>query len=181
MGARRPSRTLRRVPRRAGGEAGRAARLSLRCCPVGERAVCGEVIELELRGRQASAPASIVEPLLISDLPVFCRWRGEPPFGSPELVQMVGVVDRLVVDSEEWGELRYAELELVFDRVAVSDIAWRRTERWRFELAKHWPAIRAQEIEIGGPRAEATLLRAWLSARLHRPLADLALVEGKKL
>src|SRR5436305_7490305 len=125
MGARRPSRTLRRVPRRAGGEAGRAAQLSLRCFPVGGRAVCGEVIELELRGSYAAAPASIVEPLLISDLPVFCRWRGERPFGSGEFVQMVGVVDRLVVDSQEWDELHYTELEQIFERVAVSDIAWR--------------------------------------------------------
>jgi glucose-6-phosphate dehydrogenase assembly protein OpcA len=110
--------------------------------------------------------------LLITDLPVFCRWRGEPPFGSAELEQMVGEADRLVVDSDEWHELRYAELTEVFDRVAVSDIAWRRIESWRFELAKHWPAIREQEVEVRGPRAEATLLRAWLSARLGRAIPE---------
>jgi len=181
MGERHPSRTVLLVPRPDAQGDGLDAQLSLRCFPVGDRAVCGEVIELELRGRRAVAPASIVEPLLISDLPVFCRWRGEPPFGSTEFEQMIGVVDRLVVDSEEWDELRYAELAQIFDRVAVSDIAWRRTEPWRFELAKHWPTIREQAIELRGPRAETTLLRAWLSARLGRRLDEIAVAAAGEL
>ena len=36
------------------------------------------MIELRLRGSAAHHPGSIVLPLLVSDLPVFCRWRGEP-------------------------------------------------------------------------------------------------------
>ena len=36
----------------------------MRCFPIGDRAVCGEVIELTLRGDRADAPASIVLPLL---------------------------------------------------------------------------------------------------------------------
>ena len=81
MAERHPSRTLLLVPHPDEPD-GLDAELSLRCFPVGDRAVCGEVIELALRGDRASAPASIVLPLLISDLPVFCRWRGEPPFGT---------------------------------------------------------------------------------------------------
>ena len=48
------------------------------------------MIELQLRGNRVAAPASIVLPLLISDLPVFCRWRGEPPFGEAPWEQLVG-------------------------------------------------------------------------------------------
>jgi hypothetical protein len=180
MGERHPSRTLLLVPRPEKDD-GLDALVSIRCFPIGNRAVCGEVLELELRGRVAEAPASIVLPLLISDLPVFCRWRGEPPFGSSELEQMVGVVDRLVVDSQEWDELRYAELAQVFDRTAVSDIAWRRTESWRFALAREWPGIADREIEVSGPRAEATLLRGWLSARLGRSLDDITVAEADSL
>jgi glucose-6-phosphate dehydrogenase assembly protein OpcA len=178
MAERHPSRTLLLVPRPDAKDDRLDARLALRCYPVGDRAVCGEVIELELRGKRAVAPASIVEPLLISDLPVFCRWRGEPPFGSAEFVQMVGVVDRLVVDSEEWDELRYAELAEVFDRAAVSDIAWRRAELWRLELARRWPGIRSQRIEVRGPRAEARLLRAWVAERLGRDVESIALEQA---
>ena len=110
-------------------------------------------------------------PLAISDLPVFLRWRGEPPFGETQWEQLVGVADRVIVDSSEWGELRYHELADVFERTAVSDIAWARTDDWRIALAAHWPAIASQEIAIRGPRAEAALLRGWLASRLDRDIA----------
>jgi hypothetical protein len=178
MAERHPSRTLLLVPS-AGEPDGIDAQLSIRCYPIGDRAVCGEVIELLLRGNRAFAPASIVLPLLISDLPVFCRWRGEPEFDSVEFDQMIEIVDRLIVDSSEWDELRYDELQGVFARTAVSDIAWARTLQWRIELARYWPGIREQEIHIRGPRAEGELLRAWLNARLDRAIR--ALEEGKEL
>jgi glucose-6-phosphate dehydrogenase assembly protein OpcA len=163
----------------AGEPDGIDAQLSIRCYPIGDRAVCGEVIELLLRGNRAFAPASIVLPLLISDLPVFCRWRGEPEFDSVEFNQMIEIADRLVVDSSEWGELRYDELQGVFGLAAVSDIAWARTLQWRIELARYWPGIREQEIHVRGPRAEGELLRAWLNARLDRAIR--ALEDGKEL
>ena len=49
--------------------------------------------------------------------------------GEPELEQLVGVFDRLVVDSSEWRGLpgAYAKLATLFDRIAVSDIAWGRS------------------------------------------------------
>ena len=76
------------------------------------------VIQLTLRGRRVQALASIVTPLLVTDLPVFLRWRGELPFGAPELEQMVEVCDRLVVDSREWKDPAgaYRELEPLFEQ-----------------------------------------------------------------
>src|SRR5436305_1710619 len=73
--------------------------------PDTNRGLVTEVVELTLRGARAKAPASIVEPLLISDLPVFLRWRGEPPWDAPELEQLVDLTDRLVVDSTEWDDV----------------------------------------------------------------------------
>jgi Glucose-6-phosphate dehydrogenase subunit len=169
MRERHPSRTVILVPRPSEeGEGGIDAELSVRSFPLGERSIAGEVIELSLRGDRALAPASLVLPLAISDLPVFLRWRGEPPFGETQWDQLVGLADRVVVDSSEWGELRYAELAESFERSAVSDIAWARTGAWRVELAGRWPAIAEQEIAIRGPRAEAALLRGWLASRLGR-------------
>jgi hypothetical protein len=170
MGERHPSRTVILVPC-PGLEGGIDAELSVRAFPVGERAVVGEVIELSLRGDRSLAPASIVLPLAIPDLPVFLRWRGEPPFGETQWEQLVTVADRVVVDSSEWSDLRYAALAEDFERTAVSDIAWARTDAWRIELAGHWPAIAEQEIAIRGPRAEAELLRGWLMSRLARLVA----------
>jgi len=169
LAERHPSRTIALVPEAEAGD-GLWAELSVRCFAAEERTVCAEVIKLHLRGSRKDAPASLVLPLLISDLPVFLRWRGEPLFGTQPWEQLTGITDRLVVDSSEWDDLRYAELAEVFDVAAVSDIAWSRTQGWRVALARTWPGIREQEIRVRGPRAEATLLRGWLHARLRRAI-----------
>lgn len=138
------------------------------------RDVCSEVITLRLRGRRAQAPASIVTPLLIADLPVFLRWRGRPPFGREPFEQMADVIDRLIVDSTEWPDLpgAYAELAPYFERAAVSDIAWARTSRWRRLLASLWPGIAdVSRIRVRGTAAQAHLLAGWLRARLRRDIA----------
>jgi hypothetical protein len=173
MAERHPSRTLILVPRPDDRD-GLDVQLSLRCFPIGDRAVCGEVIELTLRGNRAIAPASIVLPLLISDLPVFCRWRGEPPFGAGEFEQLVQVADRLIVDSTEWDSLpdAYARLAELFERTTVSDIAWARTERWRSLLASLWPGVAdVRELRVHGTRAQAYLLAGWLRSRLDHDVA----------
>jgi glucose-6-phosphate dehydrogenase assembly protein OpcA len=168
MAERHPSRTLLLVPRPEEQD-GLDAVVSIRCFPIGDRAICGEVIELTLRGSRAAAPASIVLPLLISDLPVFLRWRGRPQWDTPEFRQLVGVTDRLVVDSTEWPDVPadYAPLAKLYDRVAVSDIAWDRTERWRGLLASLWPSIgTVRTLRVHGTRAQGHLLRGWLVSRL---------------
>jgi glucose-6-phosphate dehydrogenase assembly protein OpcA len=141
----------------------------------GGRAMISEVIEIRLHGRASRHPASLVLPLLISDLPVFCRWRGAPDWGGTALEELVEVADRLVVDSSEWrGPLppAYRELARRFDRVAASDIAWRRTFPWRVSLAARWPGIgHGRKLTVEGPRADATLLAGWLGARLRREIA----------
>ena len=170
MAERHPSRTLLLVPHPE-AEDGIDAELSIRCFPVGDRAVCGEVIELALRGSRSQAPASIVLPLLVSDLPVFCRWRGEPPVRRVS-VRAARRHRRPARSSTRpsGATLAAATSSTLFERTAVSDIAWSRTLKWRAELARFWPSIREQEIYVRGPRAEATLLSAWLGARLARPM-----------
>jgi hypothetical protein len=149
-----------------------------------ERSVCSEVVELRLLGKRAKAPASIVEPLLISDLPVFLRWRGEPPWGAQELHQLVDIVDRLIVDSTEWDDLPYPYRHLaeLFERTAVSDIAWARTSRWRALLASLWPGVAGVgAIRVTGTHAQALLLQGWLRSRLGRDDIALEHVEAERL
>ena len=172
LSERHPSRTilLTPAPRRKDGI---DAIVDVRTFTVdgSERAIASEVVELTLKGKRAKAPASIVMPLLITDLPVFCRWRGEPQWESPELEQLVDVVDRLVVDSVEWpGPARsYESLTALFDRVAVSDIAWSRTGGWRMRLAELWPGIRRiEQLQVTGPESDALLLAGWLRSRLRK-------------
>jgi hypothetical protein len=176
LAERHPSRTILLHPEPQSDADRLDAGVSLRCfrLPGAARELCSEVIDLRLRGRRALAPASIVAPLLIADLPVFLRWRGQPVYGDGAFEQLIDLVDRLVVDSTEWPDLpeAYAGLAERFDRVAVSDIAWARTSRWRRQLASLWPGIaEVERIRVHGTAAQAHLLAGWLRSRLERDVA----------
>jgi Glucose-6-phosphate dehydrogenase subunit len=175
MAERHPSRAILLFPEPNAGSDGIDATVSLEgyALPGVDREICSEVIELRLRGARAKAPGSIVEPLLISDLPVFLRWRGELPWGVQELDQLVAVADRLIVDSTEWDDLPYPyeHLAKLFDGIAVSDIAWARTSRWRSLLASLWPDISSvSTIRVTGTAAQALLIAGWLRSRLERDI-----------
>lgn len=173
LAERHPARTIFLVPE-PGPDAVRAS-VSVRDFAIdGGREVISEVVELHLHGRAAEHPGSIVLPLLISDLPAFCRWRGEPGWHGSALAEIVAVCDRLVVDSTEWRvpARAYPSLAALFDQASVSDLAWRRTLPWRGRIAERWPGIRRLErLRVDGPRADALLLAGWLRARLRREIA----------
>ena len=169
LAERHPSRTIVLFPE-SGGD-GLEGAVELENFPARERSICAETIRIKLHGAAAEHPASVVQPLLISDLPVFLRWRGRPPFGAAPFEELVGVVDRLIVDSTEWSDLpaAYGRLAEIFDRVVVSDIAWARTSRWRPMLASLWPAIaNVETVGVKGTAAQAFLLAGWLRSRLGR-------------
>jgi Glucose-6-phosphate dehydrogenase subunit len=173
MAERHPSRTILLFPERNADDNRIDARAEVERweVPDTDRGLVTEVVELTLRGARAEAPASIVEPLLISDLPVFLRWRGEPPWGTPELEQLIGITDRLIVDSIEWDDVpdSYPRLAELFPLCAASDIAWARTSRWRTHLATLWPDIaEVQTVRVRGTAAQAWLLCGWLRSKLGR-------------
>src|SRR5919202_7150636 len=143
LAERHPSRTIVLLPQEGTGDA-LDADVEIDGFPVSaDRSICTETIRIRLRGDGVRAPASVVQPLLISDLPVFLRWRGEPEWESDEFMQLVDVADRLIVDSTEWDALPtpYARLVEIFERVAASAIAWARTRRWCTKLASLWTEI----------------------------------------
>jgi len=174
LAERHPSRTVVLFPQ-PGAESGLDGDVEVDVYPVGEgRRICTETIRIRLKGERAAAPASVVQPLLLPDLPAFLRWRGLPPFGADSFESLIDVVDRLVVDSTEWPDLpqSYRGLTEIFDRVAVSDIAWARTSRWRPMLASLWPGIAdVKRIRVTGTAAQAQLLAGWLRSRLQRDVA----------
>jgi hypothetical protein len=171
LAERHPSRTIVLVPDPEADDALEAS-VQVECFASGEgRQVCTETIRLRLCGARAGVPASVVQPLLLPDLPVFLRWRGLPPFGERPFEELVDVVDRLIVDTTEWPELpaSYERLAGIFERVMVSDIAWARTSRWRQQLASLWPGIaEVSRIKVTGTEAQAYLLEGWLRSRLER-------------
>jgi glucose-6-phosphate dehydrogenase assembly protein OpcA len=171
MGPRVPSRTILLHPS-PGGETRLDADVHHACFPTEGHETCAEAIRIWLRGETAAHPASVVTPLQIPDLPAFLRWRGKPGFASAELEQLVGVHDRLIVDSAEWGgalPAAYRRLAEWFPRIAVSDLAWARALPFRAALADRWP-FAGKELRVRGPRADALLLRGWLRSRLKRDI-----------
>jgi hypothetical protein len=186
MDERHPSRTILLLPEPDAPASRLDAAVSVERyqIPGADRGVVTEVIELRLLGTRAKAPASVVSPLLISDLPVFLRWRGEPPWGATELEQLVDTVDRLIVDSTEWDDLphAYSHLARLFERTAVSDIAWARTSRWRALLASLWPEIAGvRTLRVRGTYPQALLLCGWLRSRLDRDDIDVEHVPAERL
>ena len=171
LAERHPSRTIVLFPQ-PDADDGLEGDVDIDIFPVGAgRQICTETIRVRLNGPRAAAPASVVQPLLLPDLPVFLRWRGVPPYGAPAFEGLVDVVDRLIVDSTEWGDLPadYEGLTKIFDRATVSDIAWARTSRWRPQLASLWPDIaNVTKIRVTGTAAQAHLLAGWLRTRLDR-------------
>ena len=70
----------------------------------------------------------------------------------------------------------------LFERVAVSDIAWARTSRWRAQLAGLWPDIaEVGTIRVHGTAAQAYLLCGWLRSRLGREDVQVEHVEAERL
>jgi glucose-6-phosphate dehydrogenase assembly protein OpcA len=182
LAERHPSRTIVLVPD-PDADDGLEAKVEVDQFSIGDRQIAAETIRLRLGGSRASAPASVVQPLLLPDLPAFLRWRGLPPFGEGPFEQLIDVVDRLIVDSTEWPGLPepYGRLAEIFDRVVVSDIAWARTSRWRPQLASLWPGIAdVQSIEVEGTDAQACLLAGWLRSRLGHGV-ELRHVESDRL
>ena len=174
LAERHPSRTIVLFPD-PDADDGLDASVQVDCFRAGEgRQVCTETIRLRLGGKRSEAPASVIEPLLLPDLPAFLRWRGLPPFGERQFEQLAAAVDRLIIDSTEWPGLPqpYERLAEIFDRVAVSDIAWARTSRWRPHLATLWPGIAdVSRVKVTGTEAQAHLLAGWLRSRLQREIA----------
>ena len=173
---RHPSRTILLFPEPRGRD-GVDVAVTMQCFAMHgvSHEVCSEVIELRLGGKRAQAPASIVQPLLISDLPTFCRWRGEPPWGKPELEQLVDVCDRLVVDSSEWTRLP-AAYEKSGGALRPGGRLGHRVGARRVSgaggLAELWPEIKkAERLSVTGPKADAVLLVGWLRSRLRREVA----------
>ena len=119
----------------------------------GGREALSEVIEIRMRGDAARHPASLVLPLLISDLPAFCRWRGRPDWDGSAFGELVGVVDRLVVDSSEWSGAPAAPT-----RPLVGALRPRRDLRHRL-AADAAVARRARRALAGDPESPASCRR----------------------
>ena len=106
--------------------------------------VCYEVVVLTVRGEAADHLAGVVAPLLIHDLPTHVWWPGDPPFSDQIFDQLVEMSDRVVVDSDEFGDLLRGmrRLTTLRRRSGVGDLGWRRLGWWQELTAEFFDAPR---------------------------------------
>lgn len=147
----------------------------------GSKQVCSEQLSFLLEGPSARLLPNIVFSHLDSDLPFYLWWQGE--FHDPMDPQLWAWVDRVIYDSQTWGDFR-AQMQRVQtaqadakQRIVLCDLNWTRLVQFRLALAQFFdhPASqhRLEEIEsveidfAPGYRSTAVLLAGWLAAQLH--------------
>lgn len=185
-----PCRALVLITDEAAAESSLRAWLSAHCQlpkSSGQR-VCCEQITLRAAAEAADTLPSAVLPLLVPDLPVALWWVDEPPFGAPVFEQLLGVADRLIVDTMRFDDPTFSLTRLAAliranaDRVAVSDLNWARLTPWQENLAQLFDSIdtlpyleRLERVSVRYARLpetgrvdpeQAFLLVGWLLSRL---------------
>lgn len=154
----------------------------------GASATYGEEILIDACGDAARHVPGVALPLMVTGLPAFLWWHGEPPWGTSLLETLVDGSDRLIVDSSEFadgdrGLGAAAELmQRKYTRCAVSDFNWTRQAPWRELTAQFFDSAALRPYLTGIDRVtveyaasdedeptnstHAYLFAAWLASRL---------------
>jgi glucose-6-phosphate dehydrogenase assembly protein OpcA len=149
-----------------------------------------EQVEIDLGPEQLSALETIVDPVVIAEIPTVL-WA---PHGHHEAVAALrGMIDVMLLDSDDApepdGGLGRAQEELGSSYVV--DLAWLRTTPWRERLAASFdsPTRRAALASLEGlvvrhqpsSMASALLLAGWLCTRLRWDIRPLQPMNGAGL
>lgn len=93
----------------------------------------------------------VVLPLIVSGLPSFLWWTGEPPWGSELLEALVDGSDRVIVDTSEMAHVRTSLLAMgdllrrKKSRCAISDMSWTYQSPWREIVAQFFDPPQARQ------------------------------------
>ena len=153
----------------------------------GKNRICYEEIRLFAQGRSAAHLRSVIDPLLLSDLPVFLWWTGEPALNDEIFLALAALCDWVLVDSAACaapGSTLLRLGRLVEDgslEAALGDLNWGRLAMWRQSLAELFdppamtqllPHVRRVRLEVAGEAgvnpasAQSLLALSWLAALL---------------
>jgi glucose-6-phosphate dehydrogenase assembly protein OpcA len=150
--------------------------------------VMRENVEIDLGEEHLSALQTIVDPILVSEIPTVV-WS---PHGHDDAVEaLLPLTDVMLIDSDEVDDPAdaFALADHLREEVYVVDLAWLRTTPWRerlascFDLPLRLAALRdVEELEIrhrSSSIASALLLAGWMSSRLHWQHRQLRLWDGR--
>jgi glucose-6-phosphate dehydrogenase assembly protein OpcA len=154
----------------------------------GALGVMHEHVEIDLGPQHLLALQTIVDPVLVGELPTVV-WS---PHGHPEAVEaLLPLVDVMLIDSDDLDDPgdAFDRAEHLREHAYVVDLAWLRTTPWRerlaatFDLPERLASLREiTEVEVrhqGTSMASALLLAGWLASRLHWDHSRLELSEGR--
>ncbi len=168
-------------------------RIHTYCCQdpaTGAQLTCEQLL-IVTTGEPARHVTGVVEQLLITDLPTYLWWSGEPEYKSENFSQLMRIAKKLILDSNTFASsaetLRQvaASSEGRSQVCAVTDLNWVRLSRW-FEavaqcfddprLRPHLSGIQRVRVEYAAsdagadaPPTQAALLAGWLFSRLGVP------------
>jgi glucose-6-phosphate dehydrogenase assembly protein OpcA len=184
LAGRYPSRALVVLAEPQAPESRLDAHVAAHCqwSPGGTQQVCSEQVVLRARGAVVDHLASVITPLLISDLKAVVWWHGMPDLEAALFRQLLDIADRFLVDSQDFATpadgLRGLLEATGQTRQACSlvDLAWIRLTPWREvvaacfegEQAPRMQDVRQVTIECDRQLAfsEALLCAGWLRGQL---------------
>jgi glucose-6-phosphate dehydrogenase assembly protein OpcA len=154
----------------------------------GTLGVMHENVEIDLGPEHLRALQTIVDPILVSEIPTVV-WS---PHGHPEAVEaLLPLMDVMLLDSDDLEDPAEAfeRAEHLREYAYVVDLAWLRTTPWRerlaatFDLPERLAALdEITEVDVRhqeSSMASALLLAGWLASRLHWQHSRLAVTEGR--
>ena len=147
-----------------------------------------EQILIRARGDADRRLASALIPLLLPDLPVFLWWTETPPLEAEYFEELLGLADRLIVDSGDFARpdstlpRLHAVARAGHGRYGLTDFNWTRITPWRELVSQFFdvPAWRPFLDGVTGIRigfavdadgreihpSQPLLLIGWLASRL---------------
>jgi glucose-6-phosphate dehydrogenase assembly protein OpcA len=149
--------------------------------------VIREMVEIDLGPRHLASIDTIVDPVVVTDLPtmIWC------PHGHDEALRaLLGMVDVILLDSDDLADpsTGLAHAAELLRSAYIVDLAWLRTTPWRERLAASFDLPEQRELLHGldslsirhqpSSGASATLLAGWLASRLHWDVEPLRSDDG---
>lgn len=183
LGGRHPGRSIVVVCEADGEGAGVDAEVSLHGAVAEGHAVWSEDVTLRARGEVARHLDSLVEPLVLPDIPCVVWLIGTPVDPSEALL---ATADAVLVDAREAGDRELlATIADLGRHHTVIDLSWIRLRPWRELFARLFDGAPFRPFVAGVVAAEVTgkwgprhLLGGWLGSRLGLPGSALTLVDG---
>jgi glucose-6-phosphate dehydrogenase assembly protein OpcA len=188
LSSQHPSRTIVILPEPNEQDSGISAHVRVHYDASGATLGYGEEIVIQACGDAAHHVPGVALPLLLTGLPAFLWWGGEPPWGSTLIETLVDGSDRLIIDSceatdpDRWLVAGADIVRRKHTRCALSDFNWTRQTPWRELTAQFFDSVTLRpylqavdrvtvEYAAGdeeGPTnsTQAYLYVGWLASRL---------------